>query len=1155
MERALAREGLSLALGASERLPSPEDLQELLAQAEVNLFIHQPIVSDEALAVAWYLHGIASTPSADVRYGVPRQRQAFQVSAHILDLALRDEGRSNLDRLRIAFASAVGYLRGELTPNAMAIYRYAGQMLREAEGLPLVEALDTLPFEIGLPLLGLDMGRLRRLLSRRIAGFTDLAREVGMDDLSETAFGTLLQIVQAGDVLRRYLAAGSERRLTEARALLDAASAPQPGSADLDARWVAAHLRTFGDDGVAPSIWKGLPPGVPQAVKQALVWTDPPVITLWRPQADLFSGENASVVAPTTRRVVMSLPTSAGKTLVAQVLALTHLATEADSVCYVAPMRSLIREVRRSLLPRLRALERELPPDTPDFWAEVLADLPMPSIDVMTPERLGQLLRQDADEVLGRYGMFIFDEAHLVADPHRGFDLEWVLSFLNWKTQETHHRIILLSAALGNKAQIMSWIDAEEEGQLFSSEWRGPRRLHAVFYTDADWEQETRETVKSSDWPERVRYPLTGVVQLRPAAGLAPRSVAFTEPLGTLAFRVNAAGRREKKRHSSSTSQYRMSARIVESVGNAGPVLVVMSTRPMARQMAVAITDLVPRSSVTADLEAFVTARLGTDHPLVGLIPHRVAYHHAGLPADVLTALEDALRSEQLLYLTATTTLTEGVNLPVRSVVLAETKYEGRDPGTQILGARLINAMGRAGRATKETEGWVIVCKAGHPTDQDFKQMRPADEDLTVRSRLATKEALDALAEFERVAALSVDAVFEHSAREVEGFIGFVWMLMAGFDELDHAATATDIDQALSATLGFRQLTEANQTRWRAVARLVARTYSESNVAARRRWAKTGTSVGSARDLETIGTAVASAAVTADAQGEAIENAGVAIRVLEGVGAITALTSLRESPGGWTFRTAQNRAPNVEVPPAEFLRRWISGDDFAELADHFLGDVSKREYAIEQVVDFVSGQFEHYLAWTLRVVLDFANERLDAAEIGHNVCPDLPLFIRYGVDRSSAVSLITGGLRSRAFAQRVAIAGEEQGFTDEDGLRAWLQRLSVEQWRDSFGGTPSDLLDLLEYTRGRGRGLLGPLLSSGRASTTVSLRPETADGDVALRRVTSDDPPQRIGIYRGDDLLGQASPGAYSDLVAVIDSGLSFRAAIRDDILILSVAE
>lgn len=148
--------------------------------------------------------------------------------------------------------------------------------------------------------------------------------------------------------------------------------------------------------------------------------------------------------------------------------------------------------------------------------------------------------------------------------------------------------------------------------------------------------------------------------------------------------------------------------------------------------------------------------------------------------------------------------------------------------------------MGRAGRATKETDGWAIICKPGTPRRDDFARMRPADEDLTVLSRLATAQALEALALFEETAAGAADAVFEHHADEVDDFIAFVWLVLTSFDELNQAASASDVDEALTATLAFAQLSPEAQQRWRDVAHLVHEAFESSEPSARRRWAKTG---------------------------------------------------------------------------------------------------------------------------------------------------------------------------------------------------------------------------------------------------------------------------------------------------------------------------
>ena len=107
--------------------------------------------------------------------------------------------------------------------------------------------------------------------------------------------------------------------------------------------------------------------------------------------------------------------------------------------------------------------------------------------------------------------------------------------------------------------------------------------------------------------------------------------------------------------------------------------------------------------------------RVLNGHPLVGVLRKGVVYHHAALPADILETIESGIREDQIRFIASTTSLTEGVNLPVRTVILAETNYDGQPVEALLRGARLLSAMGRAGRACKECEGWVVLVRPQTP--------------------------------------------------------------------------------------------------------------------------------------------------------------------------------------------------------------------------------------------------------------------------------------------------------------------------------------------------------------------------------------------------------------------------------------------------------
>ena len=157
------------------------------------------------------------------------------------------------------------------------------------------------------------------------------------------------------------------------------------------------------------------------------------------------------------RRVILSFPTSAGKSLLAQLFIASHVVGGKGDVCVVAPTHSLCRELSGSLRRRLRTLGQHLYVEPPLGLG--VAKPAAARVAVMTPERLAGRLRSDPAGLLEEFGMFVIDEAHLVADPERGWRLEETLSLLNHVTKATHHRILVLSAALGSQAHVMAWLD------------------------------------------------------------------------------------------------------------------------------------------------------------------------------------------------------------------------------------------------------------------------------------------------------------------------------------------------------------------------------------------------------------------------------------------------------------------------------------------------------------------------------------------------------------------------------------------------------------------------------------------------------------------------------------------------------------------------
>jgi hypothetical protein len=1217
VERALDLTRIAEALGEHphllmpELLPSPPELQALMAEMEVRLFVRQPRTPEEVMSAAWYLHGVASSNQAFALYTPERQRRAFQISAHIFDLALDERSRGRSEQLQLGFAAEIGYRRGELDPNATAVYRRVQAHLRAAP--PLLEHANTLAVEAAVALLGFDTARLFPLLAAWQQQLRGLAGDVGLDNLQGTMFGPAQRVVDGVEALLRFLTLGDRGQLEQARVAFRAVVGGEAGQGDLDARWVASHLLGFAENADAGSPWSVLPPDVPSAARQAFTLPSPVVLTLWPPQRELLTQPGpVHPLAPTARRVLLSVPTSAGKSLLAQLFAVAHLATQPGGVCYVTPLRSLGRELRRALQPRLQFLSKTLGPELPDSMpgdlAEALRALGMdpaefadltnvlpspdelPDVEVMTPERLAHLLRHNADAVLNRFRLFVFDEVQLLAEPQRGFTLETLLAFLHWRTRTTNHRLVLLSASVGNRGQLMSWLDPDSTGVLFSSPWRGPRRLHAVFTTRIRWNAPTRTSVQSPNLPWRVTYPLEGIIRLRPAEGARTRTLGFTEPVGTIAFRANRAGVQQRSpERAQSTPNYKMTAQMVTALGHAGSVLVVTSTRAIARSMALEIAGLVDEEPRALQLVDFVRERLGVDHPLVAVLAHGVAFHHAALPIDILEALEEALRDGRVHYMTCTSTLTEGVNLPVRTVVIAETRYHGQPEDAQLTGPRLVNAMGRAGRAGKESEGWVVLVRATAERADDFDLFNPAEGDLEIRSRLASPDALAALAAFEQAQREQVDAVFAEAARAMADFISFIWFALVDEERRGHDPDDADLASVLAATLGHTQLDDGTRERWERAAEAVRGAYRQMPPARRMRWSRAGTSIPTARLLDELADRVTAAVQDFAARpttdpdawaAELLAPAG-ALRMLDQTGVLVALLALPERPRPWGFHATARTQP-IEVAPAELLAAWLAGSPVAELAARFLNAIPDVAWRIEQMVDTISEQFEHFLPWMLGVLVELVNGRLAERGVDARVCPQLTLYVRHGVDTPEALQLVLAGVRSRRLVHQIVSQWHAEQRPNGHA-RAWLRSMSISQWRERFAATPSELRDLLEVARVQRASALRALLNEGRAVVDVtaagespSRRAEGGEPDADPGRATADrlpddrypaspvrvvlqplhGEPAPLGLYTADGgrLLTIVPTPIHAELQAVLDTGLTLELHLTGHELTIELA-
>ena len=419
---------------------------------------------------------------------------------------------------------------------------------------------------------------------------------------------------------------------------------------------------------------------------------------------------------------IVRMPTSSGRTRIAEMCMLQALAASpgAPARCvYVAPYRALVAEVAGEMsrvFPDLGFTVSGLDgaydgdPSEEGEGGDPLAD-----ILVVTPEKLDLLLRVRPGSLDGT-GLFVIDEGHVVGDAGRGLKMELLLTRLRRRSPSA--RLILLSAMISDDAMrdLAAWLcgqsgEGSEGEAVIATGWRPTLQRHARF----EWSRGAgqaecmltyeggqdglpRRTLGVKDVIRRKTYehtnPRTGRV-VRPTFPSHEKSETAAElalwyaQLGpALVYAV------AKKSAAAVAKKILRRIELAEAAGASVPEAFRLRGRRQGEVM----------RSLRAAREWF-----GDDHYVTRCLERGIAVHHGGLPGIVRHSVEEDARSGEYAAIVATNTLSQGVNMPIRTVIVHSCRrYDEAGRSERIPASEYWNLGGRAGRAGYETEGTVV---------------------------------------------------------------------------------------------------------------------------------------------------------------------------------------------------------------------------------------------------------------------------------------------------------------------------------------------------------------------------------------------------------------------------------------------------------------
>jgi replicative superfamily II helicase len=428
------------------------------------------------------------------------------------------------------------------------------------------------------------------------------------------------------------------------------------------------------------SLWERLPPyypksGVVSEYIRLLSSLKLPVIELWDSQVSTLD-----TVLGNNKGAVVNLRTSGGKTRVAELAILKSLTDNPLSkILYLAPFRSLALELEQSLS-RIFAhlgftvthLYGGATVSLSDF--ELIEDA---NIIIATPEKAKALIRGGIglEAILS---LIIVDEGHLLGVDKRLIRNEIFLTHLNNYVMKNNTRIVLLSAVLPNADDLAEWLTTDR-GAVVKSDLKPSLERRGILLWNGN---NVRLQWLSDEKPFNPNF-----VEKKPL-GFSGRRNGFPnnkkEAIAATAVRLANTG-----------TVMIFSARANSIEGLADSVLLAMGESPL---------DFDWNKNMWEIFEKICMEELGADDIVLRSARKGVVCHSNRLPTLVRNAIERLMRSKSPFIIIASTTLGQGVNIGISSVIVA-TPYMNKE----IISCRdFWNVCGRAGRAYSDIEGKIL---------------------------------------------------------------------------------------------------------------------------------------------------------------------------------------------------------------------------------------------------------------------------------------------------------------------------------------------------------------------------------------------------------------------------------------------------------------
>lgn len=486
--------------------------------------------------------------------------------------------------------------------------------------------------------------------------------------------------------LLNYIYTGKKQKINEAQLIINDLIDLALSNEEPALWWVFKLFKIILNNFEVNSIWKILSKLNDEDSKKLIekyilanLYKQPPVIEFFKSQIDCMD------LVLNKKSGIIGIPTSSGKTKISEIAILKNFVENPESICvYIAPFKSLAYEVEDSLSEIFQSLGFKVSNLYGNSHCSQIDRFKIQesNIIIATPEKIKSIIR-GVDDIKQKIKLVIVDEGHLIGCNLRYVYNELLIEELKNIIVLNNGRIFVLSAVLPNLSEFAKWI-SNDEANIATSKWRPSEQRFGVL--------ELRGNNTNIIWKGKI----------------PSYNKQFIEPIRLKKKKISFFPKNKKESVAAAAVKLSMFGSVLIYVGKSNMVL--SQAREIKKYIELSNNyEYLNFEWINKhDYEIFTLSckeYLGENNEILNLAQYGILCHSSRLPIEVRLSMDKLMKSGNPKIIVATSTLAQGVNIGVSSVIISNV-WLNKSEKVKI--NDFWNIVGRAGRAFIDTEGKIL---------------------------------------------------------------------------------------------------------------------------------------------------------------------------------------------------------------------------------------------------------------------------------------------------------------------------------------------------------------------------------------------------------------------------------------------------------------